>query len=77
MNALQATFVHRPADESVDWRLSATISPCHVTVICHIVFLCFVIYIDCVCHIPYTSISFILIKFLFVIITFIGSHGKL
>lgn len=46
MNALQATFVHTPAGESVDWRLSATISPCHVTVICHIVFLCYVIYID-------------------------------
>ncbi|KAH6757936.1 calcium-dependent lipid-binding family protein [Perilla frutescens var. hirtella] len=33
VNALQATFVHTPAGESVDWRLSATISPCHVTVL--------------------------------------------
>ncbi|KAK6160946.1 hypothetical protein DH2020_004327 [Rehmannia glutinosa] len=33
VNALQASFVHTPAGENVDWRLSATISPCHVTVI--------------------------------------------
>ncbi|XP_047948182.1 uncharacterized protein LOC125194160 isoform X1 [Salvia hispanica] len=33
VNALQATFVHAPEGENVDWRLSATISPCHVTVI--------------------------------------------
>ncbi|CAA0829437.1 calcium-dependent lipid-binding family protein, partial [Striga hermonthica] len=33
VNALQASFVHAPAGENVDWRLSATISPCHVTVI--------------------------------------------
>ncbi|KAL3812236.1 hypothetical protein ACJIZ3_013504 [Penstemon smallii] len=32
VNALQASFVHTPAGENVDWRLSATISPCHVTV---------------------------------------------
>ncbi|XP_012842600.1 PREDICTED: uncharacterized protein LOC105962815 isoform X1 [Erythranthe guttata] len=33
VNALQASFVHTPAGENVDWRLSATISPCHVTVL--------------------------------------------
>lgn len=33
MNALAASFVHSPVGESVDWRLSATISPCHVTVL--------------------------------------------
>lgn len=33
VNALAASFVHTPAGENVDWRLSATISPCHVTVI--------------------------------------------
>ncbi|XP_057809782.1 uncharacterized protein LOC131024279 [Salvia miltiorrhiza] len=33
VNALQATFVHAPERENVDWSLSATISPCHVTVI--------------------------------------------
>ncbi|KAL8484750.1 hypothetical protein ACS0TY_027161 [Phlomoides rotata] len=33
VNALQATFVHTPAGESVDWKLTATISPCHVTVL--------------------------------------------
>ncbi|GKV06822.1 hypothetical protein SLEP1_g18658 [Rubroshorea leprosula] len=32
-NALTASFVHSPVGESVDWRLSATISPCHVTVL--------------------------------------------
>ncbi|XP_051130647.1 uncharacterized protein LOC127251100 isoform X2 [Andrographis paniculata] len=33
VNALQASFVYAPAGESVDWRLAATISPCHVTVL--------------------------------------------
>ena len=33
VNALTASFVHSPVGENVDWRLSATISPCHVTVI--------------------------------------------
>lgn len=33
VNALTANFVHSPVGENVDWRLSATISPCHVTVI--------------------------------------------
>ncbi|CAI9779714.1 unnamed protein product [Fraxinus pennsylvanica] len=32
VNALAASFVHTPAGENIDWRLSATISPCHVTV---------------------------------------------
>ncbi|CAI9119065.1 OLC1v1020728C1 [Oldenlandia corymbosa var. corymbosa] len=32
VNALSASFVHSPAGENLDWRLSATISPCHVTV---------------------------------------------
>ncbi|XP_059444630.1 uncharacterized protein LOC132176414 [Corylus avellana] len=32
VNALAASFVHSPVEENVDWRLSATISPCHVTV---------------------------------------------
>ncbi|CAA6659805.1 unnamed protein product [Spirodela intermedia] len=32
-NALAATFVHLPALENVDWQLSATIAPCHVTVL--------------------------------------------
>ncbi|XP_044485071.1 uncharacterized protein LOC123210663 isoform X2 [Mangifera indica] len=32
-NALAATFVRSPVGENVDWRLSATISPCHVTVL--------------------------------------------
>ncbi|KAI4370200.1 hypothetical protein MLD38_018571 [Melastoma candidum] len=31
-NALAATFVSMPEEENVDWRLSATISPCHVTI---------------------------------------------
>lgn len=31
-NALEASFVYAPAGEDVDWRLSATIAPCHVTV---------------------------------------------
>ena len=34
-NALVASFVHLPVGENVDWRLSATISPCHATVISH------------------------------------------
>ncbi|CAL5415223.1 unnamed protein product [Camellia sinensis] len=33
VNALSANFVHTPVGENVDWRLSATISPCHVTVL--------------------------------------------
>jgi len=33
VNALAASFVHSPVGENVDWRLSAKISPCHVTVI--------------------------------------------
>ncbi|XP_059643008.1 uncharacterized protein LOC132284858 [Cornus florida] len=33
VNALSASFVHSPVGENVDWRLSATISPCHVTVL--------------------------------------------
>ncbi|KAL0308079.1 UNVERIFIED_CONTAM: hypothetical protein Sangu_2997600 [Sesamum angustifolium] len=33
VNALQASFVHAPVGENVDWRLSATISTCHVTVL--------------------------------------------
>ncbi|XP_077211040.1 calcium-dependent lipid-binding family protein isoform X2 [Tasmannia lanceolata] len=32
-NALAASFVHSPSGENVDWRLSATIAPCHVTVL--------------------------------------------
>ncbi|KAJ8645273.1 hypothetical protein MRB53_007021 [Persea americana] len=33
VNALEATFVHSPIGENVDWRLSAMISPCHITVL--------------------------------------------
>ncbi|KAK4265962.1 hypothetical protein QN277_026944 [Acacia crassicarpa] len=33
VNALAASFVHLPIGENIDWRLSATISPCHVTVL--------------------------------------------
>ncbi|KAM1609645.1 hypothetical protein ACFXTN_020154 [Malus domestica] len=33
VNALAASFVHSPVGENVDWRLSATISPCYVTVL--------------------------------------------
>ncbi|KAK8671255.1 hypothetical protein V6N13_037855 [Hibiscus sabdariffa] len=33
VNALTASFVHSPVGENVDWRLSATISPCYVTVL--------------------------------------------
>ncbi|KAD5802908.1 hypothetical protein E3N88_14268 [Mikania micrantha] len=32
-NALGASFVYSPVGENLDWRLSATISPCHVTVL--------------------------------------------
>ncbi|KAG9136747.1 hypothetical protein Leryth_004514 [Lithospermum erythrorhizon] len=32
VNALAAHLVHSPAGENVDWKLSATISPCHVTI---------------------------------------------
>ncbi|CAL1397515.1 unnamed protein product [Linum trigynum] len=32
-NALAASFVHSPVGENIDWRLSATISPCHATVL--------------------------------------------
>lgn len=32
-NALVASFVRSPVGENVDWRLSATISPCHATVL--------------------------------------------
>lgn len=35
VNALEASFVHSPIGENVDWRLSATIAPCHVTVLSH------------------------------------------
>lgn len=31
-NALVASFVHAPLGEDLDWKLSATIAPCHVTV---------------------------------------------
>lgn len=33
MNALAATFVSSPGGESVDWKLSATISPCYIMVL--------------------------------------------
>ncbi|KAF3970469.1 hypothetical protein CMV_005848 [Castanea mollissima] len=33
VNALAASFVHSPVGENVDWRLSAKISPCHVTLL--------------------------------------------
>ncbi|KAK4798434.1 hypothetical protein SAY86_030760 [Trapa natans] len=33
VNALIANFISSPAGENVDWRLSATTSPCHVTVL--------------------------------------------
>lgn len=33
VNALGASFVYLPAGENLDWRLSSTISPCHVTVL--------------------------------------------
>lgn len=32
-NALDASFIHAPVGEDVEWRLTATIAPCHVTVI--------------------------------------------
>uniref|UniRef100_A0A1J3IH98 Putative vacuolar protein sorting-associated protein 13A n=1 Tax=Noccaea caerulescens TaxID=107243 RepID=A0A1J3IH98_NOCCA len=31
-NALMASFVNSPIGENIDWRLSATISPCHATI---------------------------------------------
>jgi vacuolar protein sorting-associated protein 13A/C len=31
-NALVSSFVHAPLGEDLDWKLSATIAPCHVTV---------------------------------------------
>ncbi|XP_010266663.1 PREDICTED: uncharacterized protein LOC104604129 isoform X2 [Nelumbo nucifera] len=33
VNALAASFVYSPVGENVDWQLSATIAPCHVTVL--------------------------------------------
>lgn len=33
LNALAAHFIYAPVGENVDWKLAATISPCHVTVI--------------------------------------------
>ncbi|KAG9446693.1 hypothetical protein H6P81_012821 [Aristolochia fimbriata] len=33
VNALVASFLYLPVGENVDWRLSATIAPCHVTVL--------------------------------------------
>ncbi|KAM7278379.1 hypothetical protein ACFE04_005513 [Oxalis oulophora] len=33
VNALSASFVQSPVGENVDWKLSATISPCHATVL--------------------------------------------
>ncbi|XP_020230234.1 uncharacterized protein LOC109811015 [Cajanus cajan] len=33
VNAVVASFVHLPIGENIDWRLSATIAPCHVTVL--------------------------------------------
>ncbi|KAK7348007.1 hypothetical protein VNO80_22555 [Phaseolus coccineus] len=33
VNALVASFVYLPIGENIDWRLSATIAPCHVTVL--------------------------------------------
>ncbi|KAK7363427.1 hypothetical protein VNO77_05570 [Canavalia gladiata] len=33
VNALVASFVHLPIGENLDWKLSATIAPCHVTVL--------------------------------------------
>ncbi|XP_062108869.1 uncharacterized protein LOC133819601 isoform X1 [Humulus lupulus] len=32
-NALAASFIQSPVGENVDWKLSATISPCHVTIL--------------------------------------------
>ncbi|XP_031738035.1 uncharacterized protein LOC101213129 isoform X1 [Cucumis sativus] len=31
-NALAASFIYMPVGENIDWRLSATISPCYVTI---------------------------------------------
>ena len=47
VNALAASFVHSPVAENVDWRLHATISPCHVTVICSN------LYYFCLCLCPF------------------------
>ncbi|ONK67151.1 uncharacterized protein A4U43_C06F16540 [Asparagus officinalis] len=33
VNALEATFVYSPLGDDVDWRLSATIAPCHATIL--------------------------------------------
>lgn len=33
VNALDASFIHAPVGEDLAWRLTATIAPCHVTVI--------------------------------------------
>lgn len=33
LNALAAHFIYAPVGENVDWKLAATISPCHVTVL--------------------------------------------
>lgn len=32
VNALAASFIYLPTGENLDWKLSATISPCHVTI---------------------------------------------
>ncbi|CAL9040995.1 unnamed protein product [Musa banksii] len=32
-NALDASFIHAPVGEDVEWRLTATIAPCHVTIL--------------------------------------------
>lgn len=32
-NALEVSFVHAPSREDLDWRLAATTSPCHVTLL--------------------------------------------
>lgn len=54
-NALVASFVHSPVGEHVDWRLSATISPCHVTVIpysCSLLLDCLMASFICVINNP-------------------------
>lgn len=33
-HALAAKYVQSPYDENLDWKLSATMSPCHVKVYC-------------------------------------------
>lgn len=35
VNALEASFIQAPSGENVDWRLSARISSCDVTVLGH------------------------------------------